>query len=247
MGILRRNIKMRIDMFPWIKGLGIFMALVMGAGFAASAQAQDCPRGALDKAYCDRDGDLVADAPTDTEQMGQSLDHHLLLHAGRGPGGLSEGLGRLHQAHGEGHRQEGGVLPGAVECRPARGDAFGPPARRRRQHRRQSDRGQLRRLRAVRDDGGQGRIVRLRDGNHRAGRQRDQDARRSQGQDAGLHLADVQFRLQGAVGAPARPSSTWKPRRTSSRRSPASTTIRFSASPTRTTTPRPSRIRCSSA
>jgi len=39
---------------------------VIGAGFAA---AQDCPRGDLDKAYCDRNGDLVADAPTDSKQL----------------------------------------------------------------------------------------------------------------------------------------------------------------------------------
>jgi len=39
---------------------------VIGAGFAA---AQDCPRGDLDKAYCDRNGDLVADAPTDPKQL----------------------------------------------------------------------------------------------------------------------------------------------------------------------------------
>lgn len=30
-----------------------------------SAFAEDCPRGTLDKAYCDKDGDLVADLPTD--------------------------------------------------------------------------------------------------------------------------------------------------------------------------------------
>ncbi len=33
----------------------------------ASAQA-DCPRGDLDERYCDRNGDLVADAPTDPSQ-----------------------------------------------------------------------------------------------------------------------------------------------------------------------------------
>jgi phosphonate transport system substrate-binding protein len=42
-----------------------FAALIVGAGLIGSAHAQDCPRGDLDKAYCDRDGDLVADAPTD--------------------------------------------------------------------------------------------------------------------------------------------------------------------------------------
>lgn len=39
---------------------------VLWAGFAA--QAQDCPRGALDERFCDRDGDLVADAPEDESQ-----------------------------------------------------------------------------------------------------------------------------------------------------------------------------------
>jgi phosphonate transport system substrate-binding protein len=42
-------------------------ALVVGAG--SIARADDCPRGDLDKAYCDRDGDLVADAPTDPKQL----------------------------------------------------------------------------------------------------------------------------------------------------------------------------------
>ena len=32
---------------------------------AAPAAAADCPRGTLDKQYCDHDGDLVADLPTD--------------------------------------------------------------------------------------------------------------------------------------------------------------------------------------
>jgi len=33
-----------------------------------SAQAEDCPRGSLDKRYCDRDGDLVADLPVDDKE-----------------------------------------------------------------------------------------------------------------------------------------------------------------------------------
>ena len=45
---------------------GVFAAFVLNAGLAC---AQDCPRGELDKAYCDRDGDLVADTPTDTKQL----------------------------------------------------------------------------------------------------------------------------------------------------------------------------------
>jgi len=48
----------------------IFIAALAGAiGMSAVASAQDCPRGTLDKAYCDRDGDLVADAPTDPKQL----------------------------------------------------------------------------------------------------------------------------------------------------------------------------------
>lgn len=36
---------------------------------APQVQAADCPRGTLDKAYCDRDGDLVADLPTDKSKI----------------------------------------------------------------------------------------------------------------------------------------------------------------------------------
>src|SRR5580704_7494438 len=45
--------------------MGLFAALIVSAGLTGPTRAQDCPRGDLDKAYCDRDGDLVADAPTD--------------------------------------------------------------------------------------------------------------------------------------------------------------------------------------
>jgi len=47
-----------------------FAALIAGALLfaAAPASAEDCPRGTLDERLCDRDGDLVADAPTDPSQ-----------------------------------------------------------------------------------------------------------------------------------------------------------------------------------
>ena len=48
---------------------GLFAALIVGAASVGAPRAQDCPRGDLDKAYCDRDGDLVADAPTDPKQL----------------------------------------------------------------------------------------------------------------------------------------------------------------------------------
>src|SRR4029453_8972517 len=42
-----------------------FLALIISGSFG-TLQAQDCPRGELDKAYCDRDGNLVADTPSQT-------------------------------------------------------------------------------------------------------------------------------------------------------------------------------------
>ena len=45
-------------------GVAILFMAVTGRG-----EAQDCPRGDLDKAYCDRNGDMVADAPTDPKQL----------------------------------------------------------------------------------------------------------------------------------------------------------------------------------
>ena len=48
---------------------GIFAALIVGAASIGTASAQDCPRGDLDKAYCDRNGDLTADTPSDAKQL----------------------------------------------------------------------------------------------------------------------------------------------------------------------------------
>lgn len=44
------------------------VALLLAMGNAAFAQ-EDCPRGTLDPMYCDRDGDLLADAPTDPADL----------------------------------------------------------------------------------------------------------------------------------------------------------------------------------
>jgi phosphonate transport system substrate-binding protein len=41
------------------------VALTLTLGFATTASAQDCPRGDLDERFCDVDGDLIADTPTD--------------------------------------------------------------------------------------------------------------------------------------------------------------------------------------
>jgi phosphonate transport system substrate-binding protein len=45
------------------------MVIALVAAMGGAALAQDCPRGDLDKAYCDANGDLVADAPTDSKQF----------------------------------------------------------------------------------------------------------------------------------------------------------------------------------
>ena len=46
---------------------GLIAGLVLAAGSAFAAE--DCPRGDLDERYCDRDGDLTADTPTDPSQL----------------------------------------------------------------------------------------------------------------------------------------------------------------------------------
>lgn len=49
-----------------VAGLSMAGVLALGmTGLASVARAEDCPRGTLDKAYCDRDGDLLADLPVD--------------------------------------------------------------------------------------------------------------------------------------------------------------------------------------
>jgi phosphonate transport system substrate-binding protein len=48
----------------------LIAALVGAVALSTSANAQeDCPRGTLDKAYCDRNGDLTADLPTDAKKV----------------------------------------------------------------------------------------------------------------------------------------------------------------------------------
>ena len=44
-------------------------ALLSLGSVSALAQQADCPRGSLDARYCDRDGDLVADAPTNPRDL----------------------------------------------------------------------------------------------------------------------------------------------------------------------------------
>ena len=53
-------------------------ALVLGMTFGGAVSAQECERGDLDKRYCDTDGDLIADMPTDPDKW---LDPDTLIFA----------------------------------------------------------------------------------------------------------------------------------------------------------------------
>ena len=61
--------------------MNIIRTLVSAVVFctlASLAHAEDCPHGALDARFCDRDGDMVADTPTDPKQW---LDPSVLVFA----------------------------------------------------------------------------------------------------------------------------------------------------------------------
>ncbi|HSR71510.1 MAG TPA: hypothetical protein VLL72_03935, partial [Kiloniellales bacterium] len=58
-----------------IKSIGRRASILLGAAaalavlaLAAPVSAQDCPRGDLDDRFCDANGDLVADTPSDPSQ-----------------------------------------------------------------------------------------------------------------------------------------------------------------------------------
>ena len=103
---------------------------------ASSAGAQECKnRGQLDTLYCDNNNDLVADAPTRFASLEGSGDAGIRLHARGRSRGLSQRVPPVHRSSCEVHRQARGVLPGAIELGADRGDAVGPPARRRLLHR----------------------------------------------------------------------------------------------------------------
>ncbi len=50
------------------KLLSTVVAAAAFAWTAMPAAAQDCPRGDLDERFCDVDGDLIADIPTDASR-----------------------------------------------------------------------------------------------------------------------------------------------------------------------------------
>jgi phosphonate transport system substrate-binding protein len=57
-------------MTPRARATAAFATLAVALALSGAARGQDdCPRGLLDKAYCDRNGDLVADTPTDPRKL----------------------------------------------------------------------------------------------------------------------------------------------------------------------------------
>jgi phosphonate transport system substrate-binding protein len=56
----------------------LLLALSTALTACSGPLAEDCPRGSLDRRYCDRDGDLVADPPADPDQR---LDPATLIFA----------------------------------------------------------------------------------------------------------------------------------------------------------------------
>src|SRR5688572_20204379 len=155
----------RTIMRHWITGLAGLIAL----GLAGPASAQDCPRGDLERNYCDRNGDLVADAPTDPKQLVNPSTLVFAYTPVEDPAVYAKVWDGFikHLEKVTGKR----VVFFAVQSNAAQYEAMRSIARCRRQRRRQSDRGELRRFRAVRDDGRQGRQLRLRNGDNRAGGQ----------------------------------------------------------------------------
>lgn len=55
-------------MFKSVFATAVLGAVSFAVGAPSASVAADCPRGTLDKRYCDWDGDLVADLPADSKQ-----------------------------------------------------------------------------------------------------------------------------------------------------------------------------------
>ena len=62
----------------YLKTTASLSAFVLAMSFAGGASAEECARGDLDKNYCDTDGDLIADIPTDESKW---LDPETLIFA----------------------------------------------------------------------------------------------------------------------------------------------------------------------
>jgi phosphonate transport system substrate-binding protein len=183
----------------WI-GASLFAVVISLTNPLVLAFAQDCQRGDLDKAYCDRSGNLVADPPSDSKQlvnpstlifaytpvedpavylktwdgfikhMEKTTGKKVVFFPVQSNAAEIEAM-RSGRLHVAGFNT--GSVPIAVNCA-----GFVPFA----------------------IMGTQAGPIRLRNGNHRAGRQCNQDAGGSKGQKGRFHRADLQLGIQGAIG-----------------------------------------------
>ncbi|RUA01922.1 MAG: hypothetical protein DSY89_03790, partial [Deltaproteobacteria bacterium] len=69
--------KKRFFQYATTLSVGVFLIVALLLSFTATTVSAECKnRGDLDVRYCDEDGDLVADAPTDASQF---LDPSVLV------------------------------------------------------------------------------------------------------------------------------------------------------------------------
>ena len=152
------------------------VTLIIGGGLVGTSWAQDCPRGDLDKAYCDRDGDLVADTPSDPKQLVNPSTLIFAYTPVEDPAVYTKVWDGFIK-----HMEK--VTGKKVVFFPVQSNAAEIEAMRSgRLHIAGFDTGSNPiavdggRFCSLRHHGRQGRHFRLRNGNHRAGRQRHQDA-----------------------------------------------------------------------
>ena len=145
-----------------------------------------------------RHGGRHAEGPEEAEDAGHAGLH---LHARRGSRRLREDLQALHRPPRAVRRQEGRVLPGAVQRGRDRGDALRPPARGRLLHRADRLRRQHRRRGALRHQGLREGLPGLQPDRRGEGIEPVPEALGPEGQEGRAHRAVVQLRPHGADGA----------------------------------------------
>ena len=155
----------------------LFAAATLSAPLRAADACTN--RGELDSMYCDANKDMVADVPTDPKKWKNPSTIVFTYTPVEDPA-VYENIFKPFTTHlAQVPRQEGRLLPGAVERRGDRGDALGPPACRRLFDRAHRVRRQSRRRGAVRGQGHREGVPGLQPHRHRQGELAVPEARRS--------------------------------------------------------------------
>ena len=115
--------------FAWAASLRYLRWMVAGS---AAAMAQECKnRGQLDTLYCDENNDLVADVPTDPKKLKDPATLVFAYTPVEDPAVYQNVFKPFTDFLAQCTGKRVSLLPGAVELGRDRGDALGPPARRR--------------------------------------------------------------------------------------------------------------------